>query len=140
LFLVGDEDQSIYGFRAAYPQALMEFDRIYPNARVLYLEQNYRSTRTITAAADRFIQANQNRRPKHMRAVQGPGPALRAISVYDRNEQYQYLRDLARDCQVETAVLYRDNDSALPLIDRLDRAGIPYRCRQVESTFFSNRV
>ena len=140
LFLVGDEDQSIYGFRAAYPQALMEFDRIYPNARVLYLEQNYRSTRTITAAADRFIQANQNRRPKHMRAVQGPGPALRAISVYDRNEQYQYLRDLARDCQVETAVLYRDNDSALPLIDRLDRAGIPYRCRQVESTFLSNRV
>ena len=58
LFMVGDEDQSIYGFRAAYPQALTEFDTVYPHAKVLYMEQNYRSTRQIVAAADRFIQKN----------------------------------------------------------------------------------
>ncbi len=140
LFLVGDEDQSIYGFRAAYPQALTEFDTVYPNARVLFLEQNYRSTRQIVSAADRFIQKNQHRRPKHMRAAQGDGPEIREISVYSRREQYSYLCKVAEHCTRETAVLYRDNDSALPLIDRLDRAGIPYRCRQVDSLFFTNRV
>ena len=140
LFMVGDEDQSIYGFRAAYPQALTEFDTVYPHAKVLYMEQNYRSTRQIVAAADRFIQKNHNRRPKHMKATQGSGPEVRECSVYDRQKQYAYLCKLAENCTVETAVLYRDNDSALPLIDRMDRAGIPYRCRQVESLFFTNRV
>ena len=140
LFLVGDEDQSIYGFRGADPQFLLQFDRLYPDARVLYLERNYRSTQPITAAADRFIQRNSARRPKQMRAVRGDGPPVRQISVYDRAEQYSYLCRLAEGCTTETAVLYRDNDSALPLLDLLNRAGIPYRCRQVEPLFFSNRV
>lgn len=140
LFLVGDEDQSIYGFRAAYPQALTEFDKVYPYAKVLYMEQNYRSTRQIVEVADAFIQKNTNRRPKHMRATQGDGPAVRAHPVYDRQRQYGWLCKLAQDCTMETAVLYRDNDSALPLIDRLDRLGLAYRCRQVDSLFFSNRV
>ena len=140
LFMVGDEDQSIYGFRAAYPQALTDFEQVYPQAKVLYMEHNYRSTKQIVAAADQFIQHNRNRHPKHMTATRGSGPELRAIPVYDRQSQYRYLCKVAADCPVETAVLYRDNDSALPLIDQLNRAGIPYRCRQVDSTFFSNRV
>lgn len=73
LFLVGDEDQSIYGFRAADPSALIHFPEDWPGARVLRLEQNYRSTQEIVAAADRFIQKNTNRLPKHMRAVRGAG-------------------------------------------------------------------
>ena len=140
LFMVGDEDQSIYGFRAAYPQALTEFDQVYPQAKVLYLEQNYRSTTQIVTAADRFIQKNRNRHPKHMKAIRGSGPDIREISVYDRQRQYRYLCKLAEDCHVQTAILYRDNDSALPLIDLMERAGIPYRCRQVESLFFTSRV
>lgn len=140
LFMVGDEDQSIYGFRAAYPQALTEFDAVYPNARVLYMERNYRSTEQIVAAADAFIQKNQNRWPKQMKATRGKGPEVREISVYDRQEQYNYLCKTAQNCLSETAALYRDNDSALPLIDLLDRAGISYRCRQVESLFFTSRV
>lgn len=140
LFMVGDEDQSIYGFRAAYPKALTEFDTVYPDARVLYMEHNYRSTEQIVAVADRFIQKNQNRHPKHMKATQGSGRKIHEYSVYDRQEQYSLLCGLADHCATETAVLYRDNDSALPLIDRLDRAGIPYRCRQVDSLFFSSRV
>ena len=140
LFMVGDEDQSIYGFRAAYPQALTEFDRVYPQAKVLFMEQNYRSVQPIVTAADRFIQSNVNRRPKNMRATRKGGREIREINVYDRQKQYTYLCKLAENCTSETAVLYRDNDSALPLIDRLDRAGIPYRCRQVESLFFTNRV
>ena len=140
LFMVGDEDQSIYGFRAACPQALHDFEATYPGARVLLLEQNYRSTRSIVAAADRFIRQNVQRRPKTMRAAGGDGPALRQVEVYDRQRQYQYLAKVAQSCEQETAVLYRDNDSALPLIDLLERSGTPYRCRQVDSGFFTHRV
>lgn len=140
LFMVGDEDQSIYGFRAAYPQALTEFEMVYPNAKVLYMEQNYRSTKQIVALADRFIQKNKNRHPKHMKATKGDGPTPREVNLIDRQKQYAYLCKVAENCTVETAVLYRDNDSVLPLIDRLDRSHIPYRCRQVDSLFFSNRI
>ena len=140
LFMVGDEDQSIYGFRAAYPEALLEFDKVHPGAKILLLEQNYRSTAPIVEAANRFIQGNRSRRPKHMIAARGAGPEIRALDVKDRRAQYACLEKMAQNCQVETAVLYRNNDSALPLIDRMSRAGIGYRCRQFDSTFFSHRV
>lgn len=140
LFMVGDEDQSIYGFRAAYPEALLEFERTFPGAKVLLLERNYRSTRQIVEAADGFIQKNRLRRPKHMAAVRGSGVAIRFLSVYDRREQYRKIVELARDCKKETAVLYRNNDSALPIIDLLSREGVPYRCRQFDSTFFSHKI
>ena len=107
---------------------------------MLYLERNYRSTRQIVEAADRFIQKNQQRRPKHMTAVRGAGPDIETISVYNRQEQYALLARMGARCQEETAILYRDNDSALPLIDLLDREGIPYRCRQMDATFFTHRT
>lgn len=140
LFLVGDEDQSIYGFRAADPGALLRFEEEYPGGRVLFLEKNYRSTATIVAAADRFIRQNQHRRDKHMVAVRGPGPAIQPIWVADRVQQYAQLAQWAQDCDRETAVLYRNNDSALPLLDLLDRQGTGCRCRQMEGTFFTHRV
>ena len=140
LFLVGDEDQSIYGFRAADPGAFLRFEEEYPGGRVLFLEKNYRSTATIVAAADRFIRQNQHRRDKHMVAARGPGPAIQPIWVADRVQQYAQLAQWAQDCDRETAVLYRNNDSALPLLDLLDRQGTGCRCRQMEGTFFTHRV
>ena len=140
LFLVGDEDQSIYGFRAADPGALLRFEEEYPGGRVLFLEKNYRSTATIVAAADRFIRQNQHRRDKHMVAARGPGPAIQPIWVADRVQQYAQLAQWAQDCDRETAVLYRNNDSALPLLDLLDRQGTGCQCRQMEGTFFTHRV
>ncbi len=140
LFMVGDEDQSIYGFRAAYPKALMDFEKVYPGAGVMLLEKNYRSTRQIVEAANKFIRKNTERRDKHMTDVRGDGAEVTEISVKDRSAQYAYLEEVAAGCRVETAVLYRDNDNALPLIDRLERSGIPYRCRRMDGTFFSNRV
>lgn len=56
IFMVGDEDQSIYGFRAAYPEALLEFEKTYPNGKILLMEENFRSNGEIVVAADRFIQ------------------------------------------------------------------------------------
>lgn len=140
LFMVGDEDQSIYGFRAAYPQALLEFEKIYPQSKILLMEQNYRSISKIVQTADKFIQKNQNRHPKHMVAHRcGESGVVRKM-FRDRREQYDYLVKLARNCERETAVLYRDNDCALPVIDLLERKGIPYRCRQMDGGFFSHKV
>ncbi len=140
LFMVGDEDQSIYGFRAAYPQALLEFEKKYSDAQVLLMERNYRSTEQIVAAANRTIMKNENRHPKTMLSVRGSGVPVREISLQQRKNQYAYLLKLARDCTQETAVLYRDNDCAMPLIDLLERNGVPYRCRQMDTGFFTNRT
>ena len=140
LFMVGDEDQSIYGFRAAYPQALLDFDKKYPNARVLLMERNYRSAAPIVHAANLTIRQNENRREKRMISTRGTGLPVRAISLRQRKNQYTYLLKLAGDCTQETAVLYRDNDCALPLIDLLERSSLPYRCQQMEGGFFTNRV
>lgn len=140
LFMVGDEDQSIYGFRAAYPQALLEFEKIYPQSKILLMEQNYRSTPKIVQAADKFIQKNKNRHPKHMKAYRSGQSGVVRRMFHDRREQYDFLLKLACGCDRETAVLYRDNDCALPVIDLLERKGISYRCRQMDGVFFSHKV
>ena len=140
LFMVGDEDQSIYGFRAAYPEALLNFEKDHPGARVLLMEENYRSTREITELADRFVARNASRHEKSMRAVRGSGDPVRLITVRDRETQYAYLLEMAKQCKTETAVLFRNNDSALPLIDAFERLGIAYNCRNFEDSFFSHRI
>ena len=138
IFMVGDEDQSIYGFRAAWPQALLEFEQVFPGAKVLKLETNYRSTRAIVERADTFIRRNQNRRPKKMRTENQQGSPIRRIMLTDYNRQYNYLLKIAEGCTESTAVLYRNNDSALPLIDLLEQKGVPYACRQREGFFFTS--
>lgn len=140
IFMVGDEDQSIYGFRAAWPQALLEFEQTYPGAKVLLMEQNYRSTRSIVERADAMIQRNRSRRPKHMRTDNAQGEPVRKIALADYNRQYRYLLKVAQDCTVPTAVLFRNNDSALPLIDLLEQNGVPYACRQREGFFFTSPI
>lgn len=138
LFMVGDEDQSIYGFRAAWPQALLEFDQAYPRAAILKMETNYRSTPAIVDRAGAFIQLNRDRRLKHMTTPNPPGPPIQKVVLEDYADQSHWLLDIAKSCDRPTAVLYRNNDSALPLIDLLERAGLPYSCRQRDSLFFSS--
>lgn len=140
LFMVGDEDQSIYGFRAAYPQALLHFQESYPRAQVLYMETNYRSTQEIVSAAQGFIEKNPNRHPKHMVSTGRTGPRIRKAMVQNRASQYAYLAAVVKKAAQPIAILYRDNDSAIPLIDLFQRQQIPYRCRQVDCGFFTHRV
>ena len=113
LFMVGDEDQSIYGFRS--------------DARIVL-------------AADRFIQKNTLRHEKHMKAARKPASDIREISLRSRKAQYTYLAKLAEGCTSQTAILYRDNECILPLVDLLERNGIPYQMRNAELSFFSHRT
>lgn len=138
LFMVGDEDQSIYGFRAAYPEALVSFEKVYKDARVLLMEANYRSHEEIVVSADKLIQSNKNRHDKHMKATRPTGGKVVNIEVKTRKAQMSYLIKVAGDCQTETAVLYRNHESALPFIDMLERRHIPYRMKSNEMTFFTD--
>ncbi len=79
LFMVGDEDQSIYGFRAAYPEALLNFKKEYTNSKILLMETNYRSTGSIISAANKFIGKNKNRQKKKMNTENGPGATVKQI-------------------------------------------------------------
>lgn len=160
LFMVGDEDQSIYGFRAAYPEALLSFEKKHPGAKVLLMEENFRSNAKIVEAADKFIQKNTLRHEKYMRAAREAGADIREISLKSRKAQYVYLMKAAQKCTTgmagmsgseehrgradasvtETAVLYRDNECAIPLIDLLERKNIPYRMRNADLSFFTHRT
>ena len=140
LFMVGDEDQSIYGFRAAYPDALLEFEQHHPGARVLLMEENFRSDASIVRAADRFIQKNTLRHEKHMQPARPKQREIREIPLANRKAQYSYLLKVAEGCTSQTAVLYRDHECALPLIDLLERNGVPYKMRNADIGFFTNRV
>ena len=140
LFMVGDEDQSIYGFRAAYPEALLNFEKVHSKAKVLIMNQNYRSNAKIVDLADCFIQRNLYRHQKTMQAVRGEGNDVRYVELKSRNNQYNYLLKVARDCRQEIAVLYRLNESSLPMVDLLDRNRIPFRIKGLEMTFFTHRV
>lgn len=160
LFMVGDEDQSIYGFRAAYLEALLSFEKKHPGAKVLLMEENFRSNAKIVEAADKFIQKNTLRHEKHMRAAREAGADIREISLKSRKAQYVYLMKAAQECTTgmagmsgseehrgradasvtETAVLYRDNECAIPLIDLLERKNIPYRMRNADLSFFTHRT
>ena len=160
LFMVGDEDQSIYGFRAAYPEALLSFEKNHKGAKVLLMEENFRSNAKIVEAADKFIQKNTLRHEKHMRAAREAGADIREISLKSRKAQYVYLMKAAQECTTgmagmsgseehrgradasvtETAVLYRDNECAIPLIDLLERKNIPYRMRNADLSFFTHRT
>lgn len=140
LFMVGDEDQSIYGFRAAYPEALLSFEKNYPTAKVLLMEENFRSNANIVNAANQFIQKNTLRHEKHMKATKAVGTEIKEIQLKNRSAQYAYLCKVAGDCMEQTAVLYRDNESAIPLVDLLERNQVPYRIRNAELSFFSHRV
>lgn len=140
IFMVGDEDQSIYGFRAAYPEALMNFSATYKDAKVLLLETNYRSTVQIVEKADSFIKRNKHRHSKNMKAFNGEGKPVCIIESESRVSQYDRILSLVNENKGEFAILYRDNDSAIPLIDLFDRKGIKYRHRGIDSSFFTHPV
>lgn len=140
IFMVGDEDQSIYGFRAAYPEALMNFEKTYKNSKVLMLETNYRSTSQIVSNADSFIKKNKVRRQKNMKAALGVGNDIHSVKFKNRIQQYEYISQIALKNNENTAVLYRDNDSAIPIIDLLEKKGIPYSYKGNDSSFFTHPI
>ena len=142
LFLVGDEDQSIYGFRGATPEKLLSFSTDYPGARILKLERNYRSTQELVAACSRMIGHNRDRYAKQMVTQREQGVPVTFVEQKGSWNQYDYLLERIRNrAPGETmALLYRNNDSAFPLVDLLSREGIPFFIREQRTSFQNSGV
>ncbi len=134
LCVVGDDDQSIYAFRGADVGNILEFERHFPGARVITLEQNYRSTRRILAAANAVIAGNPHRHQKQLRT---DNPVGAPIDYYEHPDEEAEAETIAKEISVrrftqkrkwgDFAVLYRTNTQARPLEEALRGQNIPYR-------------
>ncbi len=133
LCVVGDDDQSIYKFRGANIRNILDFEKVYPDAKVIKLEQNYRSTQNVLDAANAVIRNNRGRKEKALWTEQGSGNRLHFRPFDTALEEAEYIAyDVAgkkregtcdyKDC----AVLYRTNAQARVLEEQFVRAGVPY--------------
>lgn len=134
LTVVGDSDQSIYAFRGADIRNIVDFEKDYPNARTVLLEQNYRSTQTILTAANAVIAKNAGRQDKRLWTSSGDGAQIVGYAAESAHEEARWIVEeidrLQDDHDVrpgDVAVFYRTNAQSRSLEEILMRVGLPYR-------------
>lgn len=134
VFVVGDEDQSIYGWRGADFRNVMRFREDFPEVRTILLEQNYRSTQTVLDVANAVISPNVHRTPKRLHTSKGTGQLIVIHEAYNEVEEAQYVVETIANlvAQGETrpgdcAVMYRTNAQSRALEDAFVWAGVPYK-------------
>ena len=135
LMVVGDDDQSIYGWRGADIGNILDFEDSFPGASVVRLEQNYRSTPVILDAANQVIRENRFRKEKTMRTERRGGTPISLLEAADENDEARWIVEEVERKTLERpeldyrdfAVLYRTNAQARALEDRFTRRGVPYQ-------------
>ena len=134
VMVVGDEDQSIYKFRGADFRNLMQFEEVFPEATIIVLEQNYRSSQRILDAANAVIANNAARRPKHLWTEQVGGELITRYHAEDEHDEAAFVvHEIGRLVDTEhnrfgdVAVFYRTNAQSRVIEETLVRAGVPYR-------------
>jgi DNA helicase-2/ATP-dependent DNA helicase PcrA len=132
--VVGDPDQSIYSWRFADLRNILSFEKDYPDARIAYLEQNYRSTKTILDAASSIISVNSRRKPKRLWTENESGVPISVIEAYNEDEEAQFvISEIARLVEQDLvtpggcAVMYRVNAQSRALEEAFMRYGVPYK-------------
>lgn len=130
---VGDDDQSIYGWRGAKVENILNFSRDYPNTATVRLEQNYRSTKNILEAANAVISRNTDRLGKNLWTEDVEGELISLYSAFNEHDEARFIADRLNDwvkdgnLRSESAILYRSNAQSRVLEEALLRAQIPYR-------------
>ena len=134
LMVVGDDDQSIYGWRGAKIENIQQFDQDFPGAEIIRLEQNYRSTANILNAANALIANNHGRLGKELRTDVGDGEPLSLYAAFNEHDEARYVVESIEDAlrkdglkRSEIAILYRSNAQSRVLEEALLREKIPYR-------------
>ncbi|MCU1510302.1 MAG: ATP-dependent helicase PcrA [Arthrobacter sp.] len=134
LTVVGDSDQSIYAFRVADIRNIVEFEKDYPDARTIKLEQNYRSTQTILSAANSVISRNPNRPEKRLWTAEGDGEKIVGYVGENEHDEAQFiakeidrLQDEGNLRPGDVAIFYRTNAQSRSIEDVLVRVGLPYK-------------
>jgi DNA helicase-2/ATP-dependent DNA helicase PcrA len=133
LTVVGDDDQSIYRFRGADTRNILEFEQDYPDATIITLAQNYRSTKTILAAAHEVIQRNPHRHAKELWTSNDDGEPVTVYEARDGGDEARFVVERVRALTAgglrlrDVAVLYRTNAQSRVLEEELLKAGMPYQ-------------
>jgi len=133
LTVVGDSDQSIYAFRGADIRNISEFERDFPGAKVVLLEQNYRSTQNILSAANAVISNNFDRKDKKLWSDKGSGHAIVGFTGYSQHDEAQFVADEVESLRRagmpygEMAVFYRTNSQSRALEEIFIRSAVPYK-------------
>lgn len=145
LFVVADDDQSIYGFRGAEPREILNMRKRYPDCRVFRLEKNYRSTRNIVKISSRFIRNNADRYDKQHTTDNKSYRDPVILRCKDEYSQLLYILGKIQESAEKAhdgtmAVLYRNNLTSISLVDFLDRNGIPFKLRETKMFFFRHWV
>ncbi|MCI1666307.1 MAG: UvrD-helicase domain-containing protein [Atopobiaceae bacterium] len=144
LMVVGDDDQSIYSWRGADIQNILDFEKDYPDAHVVKLEQNYRSTGHILSAANAVVSHNSRRKAKHLFTAAGAGEPVRAYQASDERDEGRWVAGEMDKLHAsgtsydDMAVFYRTNAQSRILEDMFLRAGVPYKI--VGGTRFFDRA
>lgn len=141
LFAVADDDQSIYRFRGANPEMLMRFGEEFKNAKIIYLETNYRSRFEIVNSASKLIKNNNIRYKKNICADKDKSSTVKVRIMKSRKSQYDHIIKTIKDIDGEVALIYRNNLSAVALMDALDREMISFELKDHNIDFFqSSRI
>ena len=134
LCVVGDADQSIYGFRGATIRNILQFEEDYPDATTILLEQNYRSTQNILSAANSVISKNESRKEKNLWSDSGSGPKLSGFVAENEHHEAEFVRDelfkLSKEGTSkfgETAIFYRTNAQSRVFEEVFMRSAVPYK-------------
>lgn len=143
LCVVGDADQSIYSWRGADIGNILAFEQEYPDAAVIFLEQNYRSTQTIVAASNDIIKKNIRRKDKNVFTENAEGDKISIFSAYDESDEAQFVAKKAQELITEgtaprdMAVLYRANFQSRALEEAFLSESVPYRV--IGTRFFERK-
>ncbi len=133
LMVVGDDDQSIYGWRGARIENIQQFNMDFPDGEIIRLEQNYRSTSTILKAANQLIANNQGRLGKNLWTEGGDGEPISLYEAFNEQDEARFIVDRVQDWftggnrRADAAILYRSNAQSRELEDALLRVNMPYR-------------
>lgn len=143
---VGDDDQSIYSFRGSDPSFILQFDKEYPNAKVITLSENYRSSHEIVCTANQVICRNKQRRLKKMNAqYSNETPPLFFFPHDEEEEATMVVEDIRERIEQgakpgDFAILYRTHTAARAIFERLTQTGIPFSVEQDNESFYHRRI
>lgn len=141
--MVGDTDQSIYSWRGADFSEFNNFEERFPSSKVLFMDENFRSTAVIVNLANRFIRLNKDRYDKNIFTRNSDGDKIEVLESEDERTQLEYIMNCIKHGNrkyKDFAVLYRNNISAIPLIEKLMNEKIPFYIKDDVGTFFSNFI
>lgn len=141
LFIVADDDQSIYGFRGAYPEGLLDFNKQFKDGKIYFMEENYRSSHNIVETSNKFIKTNLSRYKKDIFTSNPSIEPINIVKVRTLQDQYDYLvEDLEGKDLCDTCILYRNNLSSIGLIEVLSNSSKDFYTQDKNLKFFNHWI